>query len=80
MVAVVGDFDSALCHDGVDEAPRGGEPVVVPQLCSGVVDSVFGKAVGVPFDQLVLAPAPGIGSKALAQEIAHIVGAPASDW
>ncbi len=54
-----------------------GEPIVAPQFVCGVVDPVFGEALRVPLDQLVLAAAPGVGGQALAQEIAQVVGAPA---
>ncbi len=47
----------------------------MPQLFSGIIDSVFGKALGVPVEQLVLAAAPRFGGEALAKEVAQVVGA-----
>ena len=77
QLAVVGDVDPAGGDDGIDEAPRRGEPVVAPQLFSGIVDSVFGETLGVAIEQLVLTAAPGFGGEALAQEVTQVVGATA---
>ena len=77
QLAVVDDVDLAGADDGIDEAPRRGEPVVASQFVSGVIDSVFGETLGVPARAVVLTSAPRFGGEALAQEVSQIVCAPA---